>query len=340
MESNIPRWKIFVSEPVPGDAVERLRARAEVEVWPREIPPPRAQLIKRLKYVDAILSMLSDPLDAKTISAAPNLKVISNYAVGFDNVDIAAATRAGIPVGHTPGVLTDATADLAFALLLAAARRVAEGDREVRSGKRRDWGPETLLGADLTGATLGIIGWGRIGQAFAQRSTGFSMKILYVKHGSGRSDAPAPARLKARGVSLNQLLAESDFISIHAPLTPETRHMIGAKEFAQMKPGAILINSARGPIVDQKALVRALKSGRLGGAGLDVTEPEPILRGDPLLEFPNVVITPHIGSASRATREKMTAMAVDNILAVMDGRVPRWCANPGVKLRPRSPRPA
>jgi glyoxylate reductase len=336
MTPNISRWKVFVTRALPGDAVDRLRARAEVEVWPREMPPTRTEFIKRIKRADAVLSMLSDRLDAATLAALPNLKVISNYAVGVDNVDLAAATKAGIPVGHTPGVLTDATADIAFALLLTTARRVAEGDREVRAGNWRTWGPEILLGADVTGATLGIIGWGQIGQAMARRAAGFRMKILYLK----RRGMAAGAGIEARGVSLERLLADSDFISIHVPLTSETRHMIGAAEFRRMKPGAILINTARGPIVDQKALVAALGSGRLGGAGLDVTDPEPLRRGDPLLKLPNVVITPHIGSASRATRERMAAMAVDNIIAVMNGQVPRWCANPGVKLRPRSPRPA
>jgi glyoxylate reductase len=340
MEPNIRRWKVFVTRALPGDAIDRLRKRAEVEVWPRDLPPTQTEFMKRLKRADAILTMLSDPLDAATIAAAPNLKVISNYAVGVDNVNLDAATRAGIPVGQTPGVLTDATADIAFALLLATARRVVEGDRYVHAGKWRTWGPQILLGADVTGATLGIIGWGQIGQAMARRATGFNMKILYLKHSSRRSAAPAPSAIEARAVSLDRLLAESDFISIHVPLTPETRQMIGAAEFRRMKPGAILINSARGPIVDQKAMVKALASGHLGGAGLDVTDPEPIQRGDPLLKFPSVVITPHIGSASRATRERMASMAVDNIMAVMDGRVPRWCANPNVKLRPRLPRPA
>src|SRR5215469_1008468 len=319
MKPNVPRWKVFVTRALPGDSITRLLARAEVEVWPREMPPPRAEFMKRLRQVDAVLSMLSDALDAAAISAAPNLKVISNYAVGFDNVDLDAATRVGIPVGHTPGVLTDATADLAFALLLAAARRVAEGDREVRAGKWRTWGPQTLLGADVTGATLGIVGWGQIGQATARRAAGFGMKILYSNRRARRGTGPAPSSIEARAVSLDRLLAESNFVSIHVPLTPNTRHMIGWAELRRMKPGAILINTARGPIVDQKALVHALRSGRLGGAGLDVTHPEPIRRGDPLLKLPNIVITPHIGSASRATREKMAAMAVDNILAVMTG---------------------
>jgi glyoxylate reductase len=334
MTPKITRWKVFITRALPGDAVDRLRARADVDVWPRKTPPSRAEFMKRFKRADAILSLLSDPLDAATIVAAPRLKVISNYAVGVDNVDLDAATKAGIPVGQTPGVLTDATADIAFALLLATARRVVEGDRDVHAGKWRTWGPQVLLGADVTGATLGIIGWGQIGQAMARRATGFGMKILHLKHGSQRGVATVPG-IEARAVNLDQLLAESDFVSIHVPLTPETRHMIGAAEFRRMKPGAILINSARGPIVDQKAMVKALASGHLGGAGLDVTEPEPIRHGDPLLKFGNVVITPHIGSASRATRERMAAMAVDSILAVMDGRIPRWCANPGVKLRPR-----
>ncbi|HUA34863.1 MAG TPA: D-glycerate dehydrogenase [Candidatus Binataceae bacterium] len=325
------RWNIFVTRHLPGDAIERLRKVARVEVWDRELPPPRDYLLKKLRSADAILSMLSDRMDEDAIASAPELKVISNYAVGVDNIDLEAATRGGIPVGHTPGVLTDATADIAFGLLMAAARRIVEGDREVRAGKWQTWGPEVLLGNDVHGATLGIIGWGAIGQATARRGEGFGMKILYLKP-RGKShrvqNGPAPA---GTPVTLARLLRESDFVSIHVPLTPETRHLLGKNEFALMKPGAILINTARGPIVDQKALTAALKSRHLGGTGLDVTDPEPIERGDPLLKLPNVVIAPHIGSASRATRERMTAMAVDNILAVMKGSAPEWCANPEVK---------
>ena len=332
------RWNIFVTRHLPGDAIERLRKVARVEVWDRALPPPRDYLLRKLRSADAILSMLSDRMDAKAMASARNLKVISNYAVGVDNVDLEAATRAGIPVGHTPGVLTDATADIAFGLLMATARRIVEGDREVRAGRWRTWGPEVLLGNDVHGATLGIIGWGAIGQATARRGEGFGMKILYLKPRgeSHRKQNGTPP--SGTPVTLARLLKESDFVSIHVPLTPQTRHMIGKRELAMMRSGAILINTARGPIVDQKALTSALKSGHLGGAGLDVTDPEPIEHGDPLLKLPNVVIAPHIGSASHTTRQRMTAMAVDNILAVMKGRLPEWCANPSVKNTFRSTR--
>jgi len=251
-----------------------------------------------------------------------------------DNIDLDAATRAGIAVGHTPGVLTDATADLAFGLLMTAARRIAEADRYVRAGKWRTWGPMTMLGHDVHSSTLGLVGFGAIGQAMARRAIGFGMRVLYFNH--RRSDAAHPA--SAVGVSLPRLLAESDYVSLHVPLTAETRHMIGASEFARMKPGAILINTARGAVVDQAAMAAALKSGHLGGAGLDVTDPEPIAPHDPLLRFNNVVIAPHIGSASIAARARMAAMAVDNILAVFSGRVPHWCANEKVRLRPPNDR--
>jgi glyoxylate reductase len=333
------RWKIFVTRHLPGEAVVKLARVADVEVWDRDPAPTRAELLRRIKTSDAVLTMLSDRMDIEAIAAAPNLKVISNYAIGVDNVDLDAATRAGILVAHTPGVLTDATADLAFGLLMATARRIVEGDRYVRAGKWKTWGPETLLGADVSGATLGIIGWGAIGQATARRGSGFGMKILYLKpRAKTRRNGISPPAPKATAVTFSRLLEKSDFVSLHIPLTPQTRHMIGAREFAQMKSGAILINTARGPVIDQKALTAALESGQLGGAGLDVTDPEPISRGDPLLKLPNVVVAPHIGSASRATRERMAAMAVDNIVSVMNGRVPRWCANPAVKLPRRSPR--
>jgi len=299
--------------------------------------------------------MVSDRFDAATIEAAPRLAVISNLAVGVDNVDLAAATRAGIPVGHTPGVLTETTADLAFALLMAAARRVAEGDRFVRAHRWRAWTPRLMLGHDVWGATLGIIGWGAIGQAMARRGAAFAMRVLYVSRdhlspanqpmpGKNRRAAkPRPsagacsrsiAAPEAERVDLERLLAESDFVSLHLPLTPATRHLIGAHELAAMKPGAILINTARGPVVDQAALAIALSSGRLGGAGLDVTEAEPIDPADPILKLANVVITPHIGSATHATRLRMAEMAVDNLLEVFAGRLPRFCANPAVKPRP------
>lgn len=331
-----PHRKVFVTRPIDRAALERLAAAAAITVWRDEMPPPASALRSALADADAILSMLTDKIDERTIAGAPRLRVISNLAVGVDNIDLDAATRAGIAVGHTPGVLTEATADLAFGLLMATARRIAEADRHVRAGKWRTWGPITMLGHDVHSSTLGLIGFGAIGNAMARRATGFGMRVLYLKHSSSkrnptRNDA---ALAGAVGVSLPRLLAQSDYVSIHVPLTAKTRRMMGAREFALMKPGAILINTARGSVIDQAAMVAALKSGHLGGAGLDVTDPEPIASDDPILRLDNVVITPHIGSASITARARMAAMAVDNILAVFSGRAPRWCVNPRVKLRP------
>ncbi|MGC2277637.1 MAG: D-glycerate dehydrogenase, partial [Candidatus Binatus sp.] len=269
------RRKIFVTRAIDPAALERLRAASAVRVWPGEMPPPASKLRAALADADAVLSMITDKIDASVIAGAPRLRVISNLGVGVDNIDLEAATRAGIAVGHTPGVLTEATADLAFGLLMTTARRIAEADRHVRAGRWRTWGPMTMLGCDVHSSTLGLIGFGAIGQAMARRAMGFGMRVLYLKHPSSKRIAGAAA------VSLPRLLAESDFISLHVPLTPKTRHMMGVREFALMKPGAILINTARGAVIDQRALVAALKSGRLGGAGLDVTDPEPIALRDP-----------------------------------------------------------
>ena len=327
------RMKVFVTRAIDLAALQRLCEAAEVTVWPGNMPPPPRALRKGLTDSDAALTMLTDKIDQRSISAAPRLRIISNVAVGVDNIDLDAATRAGVAVGHTPGVLTDATADLAFGLLMATARRIPEADRHVRAGKWRTWGPMTMLGRDVHSSTLGLIGFGAIGQAMARRATGFGMRVLYLKHSSKQSKSSEFAG--AVCVGLPRLLAESDYVSIHVPLTPKTRHMIGRREFSQMKPGAILINTARGPVVDQTAMLHALKSGRLAGAGLDVTDPEPIARHDFLLRLDNVVITPHIGSASLAARAKMAAIAVDNVLEVFAGRLPRFCANPNVSPRPR-----
>ena len=322
------RKKVFITRAIDPAALKRLRAAAQVSVWDDEMPPPASALRSALADADAVLSMVTDKIDARMIASAPRLRVISNLAVGVDNIDVEAATRAGIAVGHTPGVLTEATADLAFGLLMATARRIAEADRHVRAGKWRTWGPMTMLGRDVHSSTLGIIGFGAIGQAMARRAMGFGMRVLYLKHRSGKRTPMRDAGpADAEAVSLSRLLAQSDYVSIHVPLTPKTRHMIGAREFALMKPGAILINTRAGRCVDQAAMVAALKSGRLAGAGLDVTDPEPIAHRDPLLRFDNVVITPHIGSASIATRASMAAIAVDNILDVFAGALPRCCAN-------------
>lgn len=349
--------RVFVTRPIAEAALRRLAQSARVDLWDDDAPPPYDDLLMRLRDCDAVLSMVSDRLDTNAIAAAPRLRIISNLAVGLDNIDLAAATRAGVAVGHTPGVLSETTADLAFALMLAAARRVAEGDRFVRAGRWRMWTPRLLLGRDVWGATLGIVGWGAIGQAVARRAFGFGMRVLYATRQPARSaskaakKSPNPATVApppipaAEHVDLARLLSESDFISLNLPLTPDTHHLIGRAELAAMKRGAILVNTARGAIVDQRALANALRSGHLAAAGLDVTEVEPIAADDPLLDLPNVVITPHIGSASHATRARMAELAVDNILDVFAGRLPRHCANPAVKVarlnrsRPlRSPR--
>ena len=333
--------RVFVTRPIAELAIHRLAAMVRVDLWDDEMPPPPAELRARARQADGVLSMVTDRFDAAMIRALPRLRAISNLAVGVDNIDLAAATRAGIAVGHTPGILTETTADLAFGLLMAAARRIAEGDRYVRGGRWRTWGPKVLLGRDIHGATLGIIGWGAIGQAMARRAAGFGMRVLYLpgRHAAHSARSRRPRASAGAGsstpesVSLKRLLEESDFVSLHVPLTTETRHMIGEAELATMKRTAILINTARGAIVDASALSGALRAGRLAGAGLDVTNPEPIAANDPLLKLSNVVITPHIGSASHATRLRMAELAVDNLLDVFEGRRPRHCANPTVRMR-------
>lgn len=324
---------VFVTRAIDRGALARLRQNARVAVWAGETPPPYSELIRRARSADAILSMVTDRIDAELIASAPRLRVVSNHAVGVDNIDVPSATRAGIAVGNTPGVLTETTADLAFALMMAAARRVAEGDRHVRAGKWKTWGPQVMLGQDLFGATLGIIGWGKIGRAMARRASGFRMKVLYTARGGRNRERGELEQVPgARRVTLERLLEESDFVSLHVPLAPQTRHMLAAREFAAMKRGAIVINTARGPVIDQRALYRALKNRHLGGAGLDVTDPEPIRRDDPLLTLENVVITPHIGSASVRTRARMASIAAENIIAVLRGRMPQFCVNPEVEM--------
>lgn len=310
--------KIFVTRLIPEEGLERLRQDCEVEVWPEELPPSRAQLLEKVRGVEGILSMLSDPIDAAVMDAAgPGLKVIANYAVGYDNIDTAEAARRGIAVGNTPGVLTDATADLAFALLMAAARRVVEGDAYVRAGRWKTWGPKLLLGPDIAGATLGIIGFGRIGRAVAQRAAGFRMRVLF-NTSTVRPDVHADG-IDAAYADLDTLLAQSDFISLHCPLTPGTQHLINREAFEKMKPTAILINTARGAVVDTQALYEALKTRRIAYAALDVTDPEPLPADHPLLTLENALVVPHIGSGSIAARSKMSLMTADNLLAGLRG---------------------
>jgi glyoxylate reductase len=316
---------VFVTRALPGDPTPRLREVAEVEVWPDEEPPSHDELVRRAADADALLTMLCDPIDAAVFDAGKRLRIIAQMAVGYDNVDVAAATERGILVTNTPGVLTETTADLAFALLLAAARRVVEGDRLTRAGGWKSWHPSFMLGQDVYGATLGIVGLGKIGQAVARRARGFDMRVLYF---SRSRHAGAEAELGVECADLDRLLRESDFVSLHVPLSPETRGLIGERELRLMKPTAVLVNVARGPVVDQRALYETLKERRIWAAGLDVAEVEPIPLDDPLLSLDNVVITPHVGSASVATRSKMAEMAVESIVEALRAEMPSYCVNP------------
>ena len=323
-------FKVFITRRLPI-SLDSLETIAYVEVWAERQPPPYTLLLEKAIECDGLLCLLTDHIGSVLINAAPTLSVISQMAVGYDNIDVQAATERGIPVGHTPGVLTDATADMTWALLMAAARRVVEGDRFTRDGLWSTWEPDLLLGPDIAGATLGIVGMGRIGQAVARRGSGFNMRILYTNPKPCSPDLETA--LNAEYVSLDTLLDESDFVSIHTPLTTHTHHLMGDRQFERMKPTAILINTARGAIVDQAALYRALTDGIIAAAALDVTDPEPMPLNEPLLALKNLIITPHIGSASLPARRKMAQMAVDNLIAGLRGdRLPH-CVNPEVYQR-------
>lgn len=318
--------RVFVTRIIPDAGLSLVRAACDVDLWTGELPPSREALLARVAGVDGLLCLLTDRVSGEVMDAAgPGLKVISNHAVGFDNIDVPAATARGIPVGNTPGILTDATADFAFALLLAAARRVTEAERFVRAGRWVTWEPSLLLGPDVHGATLGLVGFGRIGQAVARRAAGFAMRVLYYDP----TAEPIPG-LDATPVPLETLLREADFVSLHVPLTPKTRGMMGREALALMKPTAVLVNTARGPVVDHAALYEALRDRRIFAAALDVTEPEPIPPDSPLLALDNCLIVPHIASASVATRDKMARMAAENLVAGLRGeRLPN-CVNPEV----------
>jgi len=317
--------QIFVTRRLIGEGVSRLEAEAEVELWPGDDPPPPVALRESTIASDGILVNIADRVDEALIEASPNLRIVSQMAVGYDNIDVAAATRRGILVTNTPGVLTDTTADMAFALLLAKARRLPEGERAMRRSEWGEWKPWFMLGHDLTGKTLGIVGLGAIGAAVARRAAGFGMRVIY---NSRRRKPDAEAALGVEWRELPALLAESDYVSLHMALNDETRGMIGAAELALMKPDAALINTARGGVVDQAALVQALRDGVIGGAALDVFETEPLAANDPLMEFDNVVVAPHLGSATAETRTRMSDMAVDNLLAFFRGESPASCVNP------------
>jgi glyoxylate reductase len=304
---------VFVTRQLPGTALERLSALHETTIWPCSLPPSYEELRRHAANADGLLTMLSDRIDADLIEASPRLRAVSNYAVGYDNIDVAAASAHSIAVGHTPNALTDATADLAWALLMAVARKITQASDDARAGRWKTWEPEGYLGADVHGATLGIIGAGRIGRAMARRGIGFDMEVL-ISARPGTTPGPGSDR-----VALDEVLERADFISLHCPLTPETKHLINAETMTKMKSTAILINTARGAIVDQDALIEALNSGQIGGAGLDVTTPEPLPADHALWQAKNITIVPHIGSATHSTRQRMAEMAVDNLLAGLAG---------------------
>jgi glyoxylate reductase len=321
--------KVFVARAIPEGGLELIRDACRAEIWSDELPPPREILLEKVQGIDGLLSLLTDRVDAELMTAAgPGLKVISNYAVGYDNVVVEEATARGIPVGNTPGVLTETTADMAFALLMAAARRVVEGADYVRAGKWQTWGPRLLLGHDVHHATLGIIGMGRIGQALARRAQGFEMRVVYFDPYCDASKAPfVDVGLRCE---LDELLEEADFVSLHVPLTEDTHHMIDAEALARMKPTTVVVNTSRGPVVDPDALYEALAGDQIAYAALDVTDPEPLPADHKLLSLPNCLVVPHIASASFATRTRMAVMAAENLLAGLRGQQLPNCVNPEV----------
>jgi len=327
------RPKVYITREIPERGLKRIIERFDAEIWPKYDPPPKHVIIEKARDADALVTLLTDRIDAEVFNAAPKLKIIAHMAVGYDNIDVEEATKRGIYVTNTPGVLTETTADLAWALLMAIARRIVEADRYVREGKWKvAWHPIMLLGRDIYGATLGIIGAGRIGSSIARRARGFNMKILYY-------DIIRRPELEkefdAEYVDLDTLLRESDFITIHVPLTKETYHMINAERLKLVKKTAYIINTSRGAVIDEKALYEALREGRIAGAALDVFEQEPISMDNPLLKLDNIVLTPHIGSASYETRSKMAEMVAENLIAFFEGRVPPNLVNPEVmKIRP------
>jgi len=321
--------KVYVTRRIAQEALDMITQDTEMEVWPEELPPPYEVLLEKVKNIDGLLSLLTDKIDANLMNAAPKLKVISNMAVGYDNINVPEATSRGIVVGYTPGVLTETTADFAFALIMAAARRVVEADAYTRKGRWKTWGPMVMLGQDVHHATLGLVGLGRIGMEVAKRARGFNMKVIYFD--AQRRSTQEEKELGVEYIpELSTLLSRSDFVSLHVPLIPQTHHLMGAKEFALMKPTAILVNTSRGPVVDQKALYEALKAKQILAAAIDVTETEPISPGDPLLTLDNIIITPHIASASVVTRTRMAVMAAENLIAGLRGQVPLNCVNPEV----------
>jgi lactate dehydrogenase-like 2-hydroxyacid dehydrogenase len=316
----LDRPRVFITRVIPSVGLDLVRAAADAEVWEDDLPPPRDVLLEKVRGIDGLLSLLTDRVDAELLDAAgPQLRVVSNFAVGYDNIDVPECTRRGVAVGNTPGVLTETTADLAFALLMAVARRLPEARDHVREDRWQTWGPMLLLGKDIHGATLGLVGFGRIGREMARRASGFGMRTLY--HDVVPAEPEVEQALGATHAPLEKVLAESDFVSLHTVLSAETRHLMDAAALARMKSGAILINTSRGPVVDQEALADALRSGHLFGAGLDVTDPEPLRADHPLVQLPNCLVVPHIASASERTRDRMAEKAARNLVAGLRGEL-------------------
>lgn len=314
--------KIFITRLIPDPGLDLVKQHfPTLEVWTHDLPLTREQLLEKVRGMDGLLCLLTERIDAELMDViGSQVKVISSMSVGVDHIDLAEATKRGIPIGNTPGVLTDATADQAFALLLAAARRISEAERYVRAGKWVTWTPSLLLGVDLVGSTLGIVGFGRIGQAVAKRAQGFDLRVIY-------HDPTAEPVYGAQPVGLDTLLHESDFISIHVPLTQNTRHLVNTDFLSKMKPNAVLVNTARGGVLDQTALYNALKSNQIFAAALDVTDPEPLPMDSPLLQLENCLIVPHLGSASKRTRDQMSLLAAQNLIAGLNGERLPHCAN-------------
>ena len=333
----MPKPSLYVTRRIFPEAIALLQSAADIRQWDADLPPPYERLLAEARQSDALFTLLTDRVDAGLLSESPRLQVVSNMAVGYNNIDVAAATAKGVYIGNTPGVLTETTAEFAFALLLAWARRIPQAQKFARDGKWKTWEPMGLLGVDLHGATLGLIGMGRIGQAMARRAKAFDMRLLY----HSRSRKPALEReLGMAYAGLDALLEESDFVSLHVPMNAETRGMIGERQLAKMKPSAALINTSRGEVVGQDALIRALQGKRIAGAALDVTDPEPLPVSSPLYSMENVLLTPHIASASRATRLRMAMMAAQNIVDVLQGRAPTHCVNPEAKKNRSTHAPA
>jgi glyoxylate reductase len=335
MENLKGRPKIYVTRNIPPPGLDILAEHCEVTVHPREKPPSRDEVLRQIQGKDGLLCMLTDRVDAEIMGAASELRVVSSFSVGVDHIDVPEATRRGVYVTYTPGVLTDATADLAFALMMATARRISEADQYVRSGGwKAGWSPTMLLGQGVYGKTLGVVGLGRIGEAVAERASGFRMKVLYY------SRHRSPEKEKKLGVKytpLDALLKESDFVSLHIPLTEETRNLLDIEHLKMMKRNAILINTARGAVVDENALVEALENHWVAGAGLDVFSAEPLPEDSPFMRLRNVVLAPHIGSATNETRQLMSEISAKNLLAVLKGEEPLHLFNQDVKkIRPLS----